>query len=212
MIPKKNIAVFASGTGSNFVSIYNQINEGVINGKIALLVSNNSDCKAVFFAKSNNIEVFIINQEIMSDCNKNENFLYKALEKEEIDLIVLAGYLKMIPTQIISYYKNKILNIHPSLLPKFGGKGFYGMKVHKAVINSKEKFTGATVHFVDEVYDNGPIILQKKIKINKSDNAESISKKVLKIEHKLLPYVVEKFCLEKIVFKNQRPIIMMEEG
>ena len=117
----------------------------------------------------------------------------------------------MIPTKIISYYKNKILNIHPSLLPKFGGKGFYGMKVHKSVIDSNEKFTGATVHFVDEVYDNGPIILQEKIKINESDNAKSISEKVLKIEHKLLPYVVRKFCLEKIVFKNQRPIIIMEE-
>mgnify|MGYP001318355643 CR=1 FL=1 len=120
--------------------------------------------------------------------------------------------MKIISKNIVIHFNNRILNIHPSLLPDFGGKGFYGMKVHKSVIDSNEKFTGATVHFVDEIYDNGPIILQEKIKINESDNAESISKKVLKIEHKLLPYVVEKFCLEKIVFKNQRPIIMMEEG
>ena len=100
MIPEKNIAVFASGTGYNFISIYNQINEGVINGKIVLLISNNPDCKAVIFAKSNNIEVSIINQEIMSDYNKHEIFLYQVLKKEEIDLIVLAGYLKMIPVKI----------------------------------------------------------------------------------------------------------------
>ena len=136
--------------------------------------------------------------------------MLKILQSYQTDLIVLAGYLKMIPLKIISNYKNKIINIHPSLLPKFGGKGFYGMKVHKAVINSQELFTGATIHFVDEIYDNGPILIQEKIKVYESDTPETISKKVLKIEHKILPYIVKKFCSNEIIFENNLPVIIGE--
>ena len=210
MVKSKNIVVFASGTGSNFTTIHKYIEDGKINGIIVLLISNNPNSKAIDYARLNNIKTSIINKDIISNLDQYEDFLLKELESVNTDLIVLAGYLKMIPINIISEYKNKILNIHPSLLPKFGGKGFYGMKVHEAVFNSKEVFTGATVHFVDEIYDNGPILLQKKVKISHYDNPETISKKVLDIEHRLLPYVVQKFCLDKIVFKNKKPIIAGE--
>ena len=211
MIRSKNIAVFASGTGSNFTSIHKAIQSGDINGKIILLISNNSNCKAVEFAKKNGIKVFVINKDIISDIVKYEDFLFKELESAEIDLIVLAGYLKMIPLNVISNYKNRILNIHPSLLPKFGGKGFYGMKVHRAVIESKEVFTGATVHFVDEIYDNGPIVMQEKVSVLEHDDSESIARKVLAIEHKLLPYIVQKFCSGDIIFKDKTAIITGDE-
>ena len=208
MIPKiKNIAVFASGSGSNFIAIYNQVKRGDINGRIKLLITNNSNAKAIRFAENNNIDYNVINKETILDSSAYKSYLMKILCEAKVDLIVLAGYLKIIPSDVIHAYKNKIINIHPSLLPKFGGKGFYGMKVHKAVIDSKEIYTGASVHFVDEIYDNGPIIMQEKIEVKPSDSPESISKKVLKIEHKILPYVVKKFCLGQIVFEENLPVI-----
>ena len=120
---------------------------------------------------------------------------------------MLAGYLKIIPKEVILRYDNKILNVHPSLLPKFGGKGCYGMKVPQAVIESEESFTGATVHFVNDKYDEGPIVLQKKIEIF-NDDAISISKKVLKIEHEILPYTVKAFCDDRISWKDNKPLII----
>jgi len=199
---KKNIVVFASGTGSNFISIYNQIKKRDINGSIVLLISNNINCLAIDFAKNNNINTYII------DKVKYEESLLQKIESLETDLIVLAGYLKMIPLQIILNYKNRMLNIHPSLLPKFGGKGYYGMNVHKAAIESGDSISGATVHFVNEKYDDGPIIKQEKIKINKNDNAESIAKRILKIEHILLPFVVKAFCEDRILWQDNQPLII----
>ena len=157
----------------------------------------------------NGIDFKIISKEIALDKSLHEDFLLNALT--EVDLIVLAGYLKMIPSRVISKYKNKIINIHPSLLPKFGGKGFYGMKVHQAVIDSKEAFTGASVHFVDEIYDNGPIVMQEKIDVLDNDTPDTISKKVLEVEHRILPYLVNKFCLDQIIFKDNLPVIIGED-
>ena len=208
MLAPKKIAVFASGTGSNFIAISNQISEGKINGVIKILISDNSSAKAIEFAKANNINYQVIDKDIIRDSKLHGEFLIEMLKIAKIDLIVLAGYLKMIPSNVISSYKNKIINIHPSLLPKFGGKGFYGMKVHRAVINSKESFAGASVHFVDEVYDNGPIVMQEKIKVLDSDTPESISRKVLEVEHRILPYIVKKICLNEIIFENNLPVII----
>ena len=112
--------------------------------------------------------------------------------------------MKKIPENIVRIYDKKIMNIHPSLLPKFGGKGFYGMRVHQAVIDSKDKVSGATVHFVDNDYDKGPIILQHRIKVENSDDSVSLSKKILKIEHSIFPIAVKLFCLEKIEVINNR--------
>lgn len=207
LIPKK-IAIFVSGTGTNFMEIYRHICNGSINGIIGVVISENPNSKAISFAKKNKIKINVINKKIIEDRDIYGDYLLNILESEKIDLVVLAGYLKMIPQSVIMNYKNKIINVHPSLLPSFGGKGFYGMKVHKAVIDSKVAFTGASVHFVDEFYDNGPVIMQEKVRVSVSDNPDSISKKVLAIEHKILPYIVKKFCLNEIIFKNNLPFVL----
>ena len=192
----KNIAVFASGTGSNFINIYNGLKNNSINGEIKLLISNNSNCGAVLFAIKNNIEYKIIN-DFRFPIKKNKEYEL-VLNFYRIDLILLAGFMKKIPVNIVRLYKNKILNIHPSLLPKYGGQGFYGMKVHEAVIDSKDKLSGATVHFVNEHYDKGTIVLQKSLNVLKSDTPDSLSKKILKIEHSIYLEAVHLFCLDKI--------------
>ena len=207
MADRKKIVVFASGSGSNFISIYNYIDEGYINAEIVLLISNKPNCGAVNFAKKHGISTAVIDRNVMEDSVKYQEFLLSKLSFADTDLIVLAGYLKMIPKEIVCIYENKILNIHPSLLPKFGGKGYYGMKVHQAVIESKESFTGATVHFVNTKYDEGPILLQKKIEIC-NDDADSIAEKVLKIEHEILPYTIKAFCDDKIRWIDNKPLII----
>ena len=186
------IAVFASGTGSNFINIVDKINQFKLNAEVVLLISNNPGSGSVKFAIKNNINVEIINKFRCKDEN-NINLKYKlSLKENKIDLILLAGFMKKIPVDIIKIYENKILNIHPSLLPDYGGKGFYGMNVHNAVFNSKEKFSGATVHYVNERYDKGPILLQKKIDIQDCNSPNEIGKKVLKVEHEIFPEAVKK--------------------
>mgnify|MGYP001193836316 CR=1 FL=1 len=203
---KKAIVVFASGTGSNFKNIVEKIKIHNLDAEVVLLVSNNSNCNAVTFAKKNNIKTFIYNSKKYPN-DFNQDILLKKIKQYEIDLIILAGYMKKISKNLIKNYKNKILNIHPSLLPKYGGKGFYGIKVHEQVINAKEKHSGATVHFVDEIYDNGPIIAQHRVHVSNDETAESLSRKVLEIEHKLFPYVVKKICENKVKFIKGKPLI-----
>ena len=186
------IAVFASGTGSNFINIVNYINKNKLKARVVLLISNNPNTNAVEFAEKNKINVQIINKNIF----KKETFVnneYKfSLKKNKIDLILLAGFMKKIPNDLIEIYKNKILNIHPSLLPKYVGKGFYGMRVHNAVFNSNEKIYGVTVHYVNEEYDKGPVLLQEKIDITDCRNPKQIAKKVLKLEHEIFPKAIIK--------------------
>ena len=192
MYRKKNIAVFASGSGTNFMNIYNNAKYA----DVVILISNNSKCGAIDFAIKNKIDFKIVND---SRFPKKIDQMYESfLKTYDIDLILLAGFMKKIPSNIIKLYKNKIMNIHPSLLPEYGGKGFYGMKVHEAVIANKEKITGATIHFVNEEYDKGLIILQKKINIRTNDDAVSIAKKVLKLEYELYLEAVDLFAWIKL--------------
>ena len=186
------IAVFASGTGSNFINIVDKINQFKLNAEVVLLISNNPGSGSVKFAIKNNINVEIINKFRCKE-QKNINLRYKlSLKENKIDLILLAGFMKKIPVDIVKIYENKILNIHPSLLPDYGGKGFYGMNVHSAVFNSKDKFSGATVHYVNERYDKGPILIQKKIDVQDCKSPDEISIKVLKVEHEIFPEAVKK--------------------
>ena len=200
---RKGIVVFASGSGTNFMNIHKNIKQGIIK----LLISNNSKCGAVSYAKKNSIPCKIIN-DFRYPLNDDKEKEYElTLGNINPDLILLAGFMKKIPEKIVNSYRNKIMNIHPSLLPKFGGKGFYGMKVHKAVMNSGEKETGATVHFVNEHYDQGSIILQSIIDIDKVDTVDSISKKVLDIEYRIYLKAVNLFCSNKIYINNNKVII-----
>jgi len=203
---KKKIVIFASGSGSNFKNIYEYISLKNINAEISLLVSNNSNSGAVEYAKSLGINTFIYSTIKFKD-DKNQNILFTKINTYKPELILLAGYLKKISKLIINFYDKKILNIHPSLLPKYGGKGFYGMNVHKKVYKNKDNISGATIHFVDYNYDTGPILMQKKISLDKCDSPKQIAKKVLKVEHEIYPKAVELFCNNKIIWTDNKPII-----
>ena len=204
----KKIAVFVSGGGSNFIAIYRQIIQGNILGKIVMVFSNNPNCGAIKFAEENSIPIFIINAAQYPNPHTRDEFLLETCLKAEIDLICLAGFMKMLPQNIVKHYEYRILNIHPGLLPEFGGKGFYGTRVHEAVINTGKRESGATVHFVDEIYDHGPIIVQKKVEVMETDTPESLAARVLKLEHELFPAVVKAFCENKIIMENNKPKIL----
>jgi phosphoribosylglycinamide formyltransferase-1 len=180
------IAVLASGSGTNLQALIDQSVKGSIHGDVSLILSNNKDAFALKRGEKHNIPSFYVDS-----ANRNEKIL-KMLNEYEIDLVVLAGYLKILSEEIIDAFRNKIINIHPSLLPKYSGKGFYGEKVHEAVINNNEKYSGATVHYVDEGIDTGKILMQKKVKVLDTDDYISLSKRILKVEHEILVTVVEK--------------------
>ena len=204
----KKIAVFVSGGGSNFKAIHHQIQKREIPGEIVLVISNNPNCGAIVYANENSIPIIIINAVQYPNPHTRDEFLIETCLKAEIDLICLAGYMKMLPPAFVKQYENKILNIHPGLLQEFGGKGFFGMRVHDAVINSGKRESGATVHFVDEIYDHGPIILQKKVEVLETDTTESLAARILKLEHELFPEVVKAFCENKIIMENNIPKIL----
>ena len=204
MNKRYKIAVFASGTGTNFINIYKNFKLA----KISLLISNNPNSGAVGFARKNKIDFEIINDFRFSE-NINDVYL-NVLKEYHIDLILLAGFMKKIPNNLIKNYKNKIINVHPSLLPKYGGKGFYGMKVHQHVFKNKDKKTGATIHFVNSEYDKGPIILQKELDVVDSESAESISKRVLDIEYELYLKVLNLYFNNKIRIINNKVIVNEE--
>ena len=199
-----NIAVFVSGRGSNLKSVYEKVSEKKV--RVCAVVSDKKDCLALNFASQNNIPVFCVSNKI-KDGFLDYHELIAKLKEFSVDLIVLAGFLKKIPDEFVDNFENKIINIHPALLPLFGGKGMYGLNVHQAVLDSGVKISGATVHFVDKIYDNGKIILQRSVDISGSSSAEEIGKKVLNIEHELLPYVVELFADNRIKIENNNVII-----
>jgi formyltetrahydrofolate-dependent phosphoribosylglycinamide formyltransferase len=188
-----NICVFASGAGSNFKAILDSIKKGFLKSKVCLLITNNPDCGAVKIAESNCIGYAVINKKLyngLSAIEYQDKFL-EELRKHKTDLIVLAGYMKMIEPEVLKKFKNKIINIHPALLPSFGGKEMYGINVHKAVIASGVKVTGITVHFVNENYDEGKIIFQKCCDVKEDDDEFSLQKRVLKLEHRYYPQVIK---------------------
>ena len=203
----KKIAIFASGEGSNFKAIYEKIKSGDIPAEISIVVSNNPNCGAINFAKKNTLPTFIINKAQYPNPDTRNRILKHNLLKADVNLLCLAGYIKMIPGNIVAHFENCILNIHPALLPDFGGKGFFGIKVHESVIQSNATESGATVHFVDDKYDHGFILAQEKITIKVDETANSLAEKVLAIEHRIYPKVVKAFCENRIVWDNKQPKI-----
>lgn len=201
------LAVFVSGRGSNLLSIYSQIKEGNIDAEICAVVSNKIDCRAIDFAVKENIPTYIVSSDKDRSNYRNYSELLEIFISQRIDLIILAGFLKKIPEDFIKGFKNKIINIHPALLPSFGGKGMYGINVHTAVFNSSAKVSGPTVHFVNEIYDDGKIIAQKAVDITHVKSPEEIAEKVLQAEHQLLPMVVKKFAENKIRITDTRIFI-----
>lgn len=199
-----NICVFASGNGSNFRAIIGAKRSGFLSSDICLLITNNSGCGAVGIAKQYGIDVYHISRYIFKDIDEDEysGLFISKLKEYKIDLIVLAGYMKKIDTGVIHEYSRRIINIHPAILPSFGGSGMYGINVHKAVLNSGVKITGLTVHFVDDNYDKGEIILQKFLDVHDDDNEDSLQKRVLSMEHKYYSEVIKEIETGKIKIGN----------
>ncbi len=189
-----NIVVFASGSGTNFQAIIDAVENGQINGRIVGLISNKKGIQAIDRAQKHNIDHEYLAPSDFSSYPNYVEALLKQLEQWDTQLIALAGYMIKIPSEIIDKYKDRIVNIHPSLLPKYGGKGFYGKKVHRAVIDNKEEISGCTVHMVTEEYDQGPILGQRKVPVRKSDDPETLAKRILKEEHKLFPEIIAKLA------------------
>jgi len=198
------IAVFVSGRGSNLSAILNypDLKNKI---KIVAVISDKIDCKAFEIAREFGINTFTVGD---GDGRINQNDITSRLKKLEVDFIVLAGYLKLIPTELIEKFENRIINIHPALLPSFGGKGMYGINVHRAVFNSSVKVSGATIHMVDKAYDTGKIIAQKCVDISDVKNPDEIAERVLKIEHQLLPEVIKAFAENRVKIESDRIIII----
>ncbi|WP_340106178.1 phosphoribosylglycinamide formyltransferase [Rhodohalobacter sp. 8-1] len=187
-----NLVFFASGSGTNFQSVINAIQCGRLDAKISGLIADRPGAGAIERAEENNIPTYVLDLK-RTDSDKT---LLSLLSDLDPDLIVLAGFLKKIPDIVIDKYRGRIINIHPSLLPKYGGKGYFGLNVHRAVIENREKVSGCTVHFVDEVYDNGSVIEQIEVPVSQDDTPESLAKKILQEEHNLLPKTIRKLLTQ----------------
>ena len=195
-----NIAVFVSGGGTNLQSLIDACANNEINGSIKLVISNRKKAYGLERARLAGIKAEWI---------KDEDIIIKRLEEEQIDLIVLAGYLAIVSEKLISKYENKIINIHPSLIPSFCGEGYYGIHVHEACFKRGCKVSGATVHFVSTVVDGGPIILQRSIDISDCSSPEEIQEKILiNIEHKILVKAVKLYCDNKLKIEDERVMII----
>jgi phosphoribosylglycinamide formyltransferase-1 len=188
----KSFITLCSGRGSNFNALLESYAKNELSAKPMALISSSIEANAVEIAKNHGLPYFILPN---NDPQTRDQYLIETVNKLKPDFIVLAGYLKLIPSQLVTQFKNKILNIHPSLLPKHGGKGMYGLKVHQSVIDAKDTKTGATVHFLTEVFDEGPILLQEELDVLPNETAEELSKRVFEIEHKLLSKAINKFVL-----------------
>lgn len=200
------IAVLISGGGSNLLSIINQIEEGNINAKIHCVISDRESAKGLLKAKEKGIDTFVISKKKYGT-KTSEKIL--ELLREKVDLIVLAGYLSILDGEILKEFKNKIINIHPSLIPSFSGNGMYGIKVHEAAIKKGVKFSGCTVHFVNEEVDGGVIINQALVPVYFEDTAKTLQERILIEEHKILPEVIKAFSLNKIKLENGKVKILL---
>jgi len=191
---KINIAVLISGGGTNLQAIIDGIESGFIPAKIAVVISSREDAYGLKRAEAHGLETCYIGAGNYPDPEQRTEKILEVLQEKKIDLVVLAGYMSILDPKIVEAYRNQIINIHPSLIPSFCGKGFYGKRVHQAVLDYGAKVTGATVHFVDEGTDTGPIILQKAVEVKEDDTAETLAQRVLKVEHELLPLAVKLFA------------------
>ena len=193
-----NIGVLISGGGTNLQAIIDETKSGGINGTVKLVISNKENAYGLERARLSKIKAVY---------ETDEDKIIGLLKENNIDLIVLAGYLKIITPKFVDEFRNKIINIHPSLIPSFCGKGYYGEKVHQGVIDYGAKVTGATVHFVDEGADTGAIIMQEAINVEQDDDAKSLAKRVLEVEHRILKESIRLFCENKLSIQGRRVFI-----
>ncbi len=189
--PPIAIAVFASGRGSNFQAVHHALaSMSDPPGAITLCISNNPNPGAFDFASEQGIETVRLSPKMYDDPERYESDLFDLLNDRRIDIILLAGYMRRIPERVVSHFAGRILNVHPALLPKFGGQGMYGMRVHEEVLRAGETESGSSVHFVDNDYDTGPVVAQERVPVLPDDTPETLAVRVLDAEHRLFPRVV----------------------
>ena len=205
-----NIAVFVSGGGTNLQALIDAQDRGEIkNGKITFVLASNENAYALERAKKAGIESTVVNRKAYDTKADYDKAVLEALDGKNIDLIVLAGFLSILGEDLVNEYKNRIINIHPSLIPLFCGDGFYGKKVHTAVLNSGVKVTGATAHFVNEITDGGAIILQKAVPVEQGDNEDILQYRVMRqAEWEMLPKAVSLFCEGRIKINGNKTEII----
>lgn len=205
-----NIAVFVSGGGTNLQALIDAENRGEIkNGKITFVLASNENAYALERAKKAGIETAVVSRKSFETKEDYDKAVLEVLDGKNIDLIVLAGFLSILGSDLIKKYENKIINVHPSLIPMFCGDGFYGKKVHTAVLNSGVKVTGATVHFVNEITDGGAIILQKAVPVEQGDDEDILQYRVMRsAEWEILPKAVSLFCQGKIKINDNKTEII----
>jgi phosphoribosylglycinamide formyltransferase 1 len=206
-LPKLHLGVFASGRGSNFSAILEAIDRGRLNAEVRLLVANQPGAGALGTASGRGIPASVISSSGFASRDLFVAALFSALRGHGVDFIALAGYMKKIPVEVIREYRNRIVNIHPALLPSFGGKGLYGHFVHEAVLAQGCKVTGVTVHLVDEEYDRGPIVAQRAVPVEEGDTPETLAARVLVTEHKIYAETLQLFAEGKVALEGRRAVV-----
>ena len=200
----KNIVVLVSGGGTNLQALIDAQESGKIkNGKITCVISSKSDAYALERAKQHNIKTRVLVRKEYPDSVEYSKDILKALQEEQADLVVYAGFMTILDELVVRAMPNKMMNVHPALIPSFCGKGYYGLRVHEEALKKGVKLTGATVHFVTEVCDGGPIILQKAVAVHDDDTPETLQKRVMQeAEWQILPQAVSLFCEDKLEVKD----------
>lgn len=199
-----NLAVLVSGGGTNLQALIDAEKSGILkSGKIKLVISNTKGAYALTRAENNSIKTLTLDKKEFVSRERFEEALISALDFNEIDIIVLAGFMSILSADFVKKYDKRIINVHPSLIPSFCGVGFYGLKVHEKALEKGVKVTGATVHFVNEIADDGEIIMQKAVNVRKNDTPEILQKRVMKLaEWKILPKALEKVCYNLLKLKE----------
>lgn len=209
---KKNLAVLVSGGGSNFAAILGAIDRGEINGEVKAVISSNAQAYALTRARDRGIPAYVCARGDYEDLPARDREILRILKQYDTDYVLLAGYLGIMSPFLLEEYPYRVINIHPALLPKFGGKGFFGIHVHEAVLAAGESESGATVHFVDYETDTGLIIAQGKVKVEKDDTPQTLQSRILdNVEHKLFPKVVAALCDDRITVQNGKVIYSEEK-
>lgn len=201
---KLHIGVFGSGRGSNFNAVLAKIKDGSLKSEIMVVISNNSNSGLLEIARQNCIPAYHISTKTEDSIEKLNSRLISTLEEHSVDFILLAGYMKKLDQEIIKKYRNRILNIHPALIPSFCGEKMYGYNVHKAVIDYGCKVSGVTVHIVDEEYDKGPIVMQKPVEVMDDDTPETLAARILAEEHKIIVEAIKLFEDDKIKIDGRK--------
>lgn len=195
----KHLAVLVSGRGSNLRAILTACTDGLLDASVELVISNNGNSLALMTAAAANIKTAHISAKIYPDMDKLDEAMLNSLNRSQVDLVLLAGFMKKIGPRVLAAYRGRMINIHPSLLPKFGGQGMCGLDVHRAVLEAGESVSGATVHLVDEEYDKGEILNRETVAVYPDDTPEQLANRVLEVEHRIFAETIQKIIDGSII-------------